>query len=151
MAILSAGERLLITLWVGSLWAIGFMAVPLAFVYLEDVSLAGDYAGRLFFAVNALGLACGVALLLKYLISDRPIVKLSQFWLVTAMLALTAFFLFYIQPEMAAIKALDWRQDTELSQSFDDLHDFSTQIYLLISLLGLALVVFNSQRQSAGN
>lgn len=150
MSVLSTGERLLITLWVGSLWAIGFMAVPMAFVYIGDVSLAGDYAGHLFFAVNVLGLACGSALLIKYIISDRPILKLRQFWLVGPMVALTAFFLFYIQPEMAAIKSLDWREDIQLTKSFDDLHNFSTQIYLIISLLGLALVVLMDRKQETG-
>lgn len=151
MAALSTSERLLVTLWVGALWAIGFMAVPLAFIHIDDVSLAGDYAGKLFFAVNVLGIACAIALLLKYFISDKPVLKLSRFWLVLAMLALTSFFLFYLQPEMAAIKSLDWQQDTELTQAFDDLHSFSTQLYLVISLLGLALVVVQDKQQTLGS
>jgi hypothetical protein len=145
VAVLSTGERLLVTLWVGALWAIGFMAVPLAFVHFEEASVAGDYAGRLFFVVNVLGLACGIALLLKYIVADKPLMKLSRFWLVLTMLALTSLLLFYLQPEMAAIKTTDWQQNTELKQTFDQLHSFSSQIYLLISLLGLALVVLQDK------
>jgi hypothetical protein len=39
------GERLLLTLWVGSLFAIGYIAVPMAFATLDDVILAGQYIG----------------------------------------------------------------------------------------------------------
>ena len=46
-----AGERLLLTLWVGSLWAIGYLAVPLAFATL-DTQVAAEYAATLFYAVN---------------------------------------------------------------------------------------------------
>jgi hypothetical protein len=35
------GERLLLTLWVGSLLSIGYLAVPMAFANL-DVTIAGD-------------------------------------------------------------------------------------------------------------
>ena len=45
------GERLLLTLWIGALWSIGYLAVPMAFANL-DVTIAGDYAGKLFSAVN---------------------------------------------------------------------------------------------------
>jgi len=56
------------------------------------------------------------------------------------MLALVAFLHFYLQAEMADIKLADWRQDTVLSARFDFLHHFSTGIYMVISVLGLALV-----------
>ena len=62
-------ERLLLTLWVGSLWAIGYLAVQMAFAIIPDISIAGNYAGRLFSAVNMLGLACGVVLLIAKFVS----------------------------------------------------------------------------------
>jgi hypothetical protein len=56
------------------------------------------------------------------------------------MLLLVAFLHFYLQAEMATIKTLDWRQNDVLSGRFDVLHQFSTAVYMVLSLLGLALV-----------
>lgn len=143
---LSAGERLLITLWVGCLWAIGFVAVPLAFIHFDDVVVAGDYAGKLFYIVNIISFACGLALVLTFAMGKMVLFKSWRFWLVALMLIFTAFSHFYLNVEMAAIKAVaDWRETTELSNQFDQLHHISSTIYGLISLLGLALVVSNGQ------
>ena len=140
MAVGVVGERLLLTLWVGSLWAIGFIAVPLAFVNFDDHVIAGAFAGRLFTLVDYVGLACGTVLLLRYFLLGRDTITLWRFWVTFAMLALVAFLHFYLQAEMADIKLADWRQDTVLSARFDFLHHFSTGIYMVISVLGLALV-----------
>ncbi len=148
MNISNASERLIITLWVGGLWAIGFLAVPLAFIKLDDPMIAGDYAGQLFYAMNIIGLASGLALLLIFFIRRTTTSSSWRLWLVLAMLALTALFHFYIQPEMAAIKMLDWRNDAELSQQFDQLHNLSSKIYFVICVLGLALVVSDSNKKS---
>ncbi|MGH8809748.1 MAG: DUF4149 domain-containing protein, partial [Noviherbaspirillum sp.] len=46
---LVARARLLIaTLWVGSLWAVGYLVAPTLFATLPDSVLAGTIAGRLF-------------------------------------------------------------------------------------------------------
>ena len=45
---LLAGDRILLTLWVGSLWAIGYIAAPTLFATLEDRALAGTLAGAMF-------------------------------------------------------------------------------------------------------
>ena len=63
MRILQYGEQLLVTLWVGSLWAIGYLAVPILFSTLDDRMLAGMLAGKMFTAVSFIGLGCGTALL----------------------------------------------------------------------------------------
>lgn len=143
---LSTGERLLITLWVGSLWAIGFMAVPLAFIHFDDVIIAGDYAGKLFYVVNIISFACGSALLLTFAFSKMALFKSWRFWLVALMLIFTAFSHFYLNVEMAAIKVIDdWRETIELANQFDQLHHISSTVFGLISLLGLALVVSTDQ------
>jgi len=134
------GERLLLTLWVGSLWAIGYIAVPLAFVHLDDNVVAGAFAGRLFILVDYVGLACGSALLVRYAILGQHMMTLWRFWVTLTMLLMVAFLHFYCQGEMADIKQLDWREDAVLSAQFDLLHDFSTGLYYVISVLGLALV-----------
>ena len=135
-------ERLILTLWVGSLWAIGYLAVPIAFASLGDVSLAGNYAGKLFFAVNLLGLGCGSVLLLSKLIAlGKQAIVLWRFWIVVVMLLLTMIFSFYLQPEIASIKQLAWQSDEGLVARFSLFHTISKNLYLLLSLLGLTLVV----------
>ena len=39
-----------ITLWVGALWAIGYIAAPTLFYHLPDRQLAGNLAGQIFWA-----------------------------------------------------------------------------------------------------
>ena len=46
-----------ITLWVGALWAIGYLAAPTLFRLLEDRPLAGRLAGEMFTYVAWLGMA----------------------------------------------------------------------------------------------
>ena len=134
------GERLLLTLWVGTIWAIGYIAVPAAFVHFDDNVIAGAYAGRLFTLVNYIGIACGSVLLLRYLLSGSGVLKQWRFAVTLGMLLLTLLLQFYFQAEMAAIKTVEWRTDPALSAQFDWLHQMSTAVYLVISVLGLALV-----------
>lgn len=136
------GERLLLTLWVGSLWAIGYIAVPTAFVNLGDITLAGNYAGKLFSIVNILGIGCGSVLLLTKIVTfGQKAIALWRFWVIAAMLSATLIFSCYLQPEMNAIKQLSWQQNDVLLEQFAFLHVVSKNLYMVISLLGLALVL----------
>ncbi len=137
-----ASEKLLLTLWVGGLWAIGFIAVPMAFVNLGDVSLAGNYAGQLFTAINLLGLGCGGVLIFTKIIQHKLKVKqLWRFWVLVLMVAMTLVFSMYLQPEIAELKQLAWQTEQSLTDRFSLLHDLSKNLYLLLSLFGLALVL----------
>jgi hypothetical protein len=144
-----ASEKLLLTLWIGGLWAIGYIAVPMAFASLGDVSLAAEYAGKLFYAINLLGLGCGSVLVIAKLIQYKLNVRqLWRFWVLMLMLSLTAVFVFYLQPQMAEIKQSDWQVNSALSDVFSLLHTISENLYLVLSLLGLALVL-STDKQSA--
>jgi cell division protein FtsW (lipid II flippase) len=145
-----AGERLLLTLWVGSLWAIGYLAVPLAFATI-DTQIAAEYAATLFYAVNIIGLVSGTMMLLgKFFMERLQITRSWRFWLLLTMLALTLVFTVYIQPEIAAIKAIaDWRADAALSGQFSDLHKLSENLYLMLSVLGLILVLTADKKAAA--
>lgn len=136
------GERLLLTLWVGALWSIGYMAVPLAFVSLETL-VAAEYAAKLFFAVNVIGLISGTLILIGKVIIQRGKVLYSwRFWVLVAMLIITLVFSSYVQPEMASIKVIDnWRLDADLAQRFERLHLLSQNLYLMLSIAGLLLVL----------
>lgn len=130
------------TLWVGALWSIGYMAVPLAFVSLETL-VAAEYAAKLFFAVNVIGLISGTLILLGKLIIQRgKAIHSWRFWVLIAMLVITLLFSMYVQPEMASVKAIEnWRLDSDLVQRFERLHLLSQNLYLMLSLAGLLLVL----------
>ena len=55
--LIPALERILLTLWVGSLWVVGFVVAPLLFAELHDRALAGSTAGTLFTVTSYIGLA----------------------------------------------------------------------------------------------
>ncbi len=135
-------ERLLLTLWVGSLLAIGYLAVPMAFATLGDVTVAGNYAGKLFSAVNILGLGCGLVLLISKLIAyGKHALSFWRFWVLLLMIVLTLVFSCYLQPEIAEIKQLTSQGDDAILERFDLFHIISKNLYMVLSLLGLALVV----------
>jgi len=143
------GERLLLTLWVGSLLAIGYIAVPIAFANLGNVILAGNYAGHLFSAVNMLGLGCGTILLIsKIAVYGKQILGFWRFWVVLIMLLLTLVFNFYLQPEIELVKQIIHLGDNSVVGRFDLLHSLSKDLYIVLSLLGLALVVSTDKPSS---
>lgn len=144
------GERLLLTLWVGSLWAIGYLAVPIAFANLET-SIAGDYAGKLFFAVNILGIIAATILLISrlFIFGFKRFHLYWRSWMLLLMLALSLTFIAYLQPEMQAIKQLAWQSDIVLAERFGTLHKLSENLYMLLSLFGLMLVLTTDKRSEA--
>lgn len=59
-------------LWWGSLTTLGFLVVPLLFVYLPTPAMAGTMAAHLFAAQTWVSVACGVVLLMLFR-SNRPL------------------------------------------------------------------------------
>jgi uncharacterized protein DUF4149 len=144
-----ASEKLLLTLWVGGLWSIGYLAVPMAFASLGDVSLAGEYAGKLFFAINLLGLGCGSVLIIAKLIQyKKNVIKMWRFWILVLMVIMTLMFSFYLQPQIAELKQLDWQENQQLLEQFSLLHEISKNLFLILSLLGLTLVLSTDKQIS---
>ena len=140
---------IVITWWVGALFAIGYLAAPILFVQLTDRPLAGALAGEMFRWVAWLGIACATYLLL-FLIARRGFgaLKSSIFWLVLAMLGLTLAGYFGIQPILAQLKADALpRQvmESALRDRFATWHGISSGLYLLESLLGLLLVLWQER------
>jgi len=137
--------HLAITLWVGALFAIGYLAAPTLFAQLADRTLAGSLAGEMFRWVAWLGLACAAYLLL-FLMARRGfgVLKSSVFWLVLVMLGLTVAGYFGIAPILAQLKADALpRQvmESALRDRFATWHGISSGLYLIESLLGAVLVV----------
>jgi len=141
--------HLAITLWVGALFAIGYLAAPTLFAQLADRALAGSLAGEMFRWVAWLGLACAGYLLL-FLMARRGfgVLRSSVFWLVLVMLVLTVAGYFGIAPILAELKADALpRQvmESALRDRFATWHGISSGLYLIESLLGVVLVVIQTR------
>lgn len=138
-----------ITLWVGGLWAIGYIAAPVLFANLGDRQLAGLVAGKLFALVGWVGLGCAAYLLLFVLMrSGTGFFKSAVFWLVLLMGLLTVVSQFGIQPLMAQLKADALPREvmeSVLRDRFAAWHGISSILYLLQSLLGLWLVAWSGR------
>jgi len=136
---------LLITAWVGSLWAVGYLAVPVLFYAQPDRQLAGMLAGQMFAWVAYLGMVCGMYLLIHRIsVSVRESFRHTLFWTVAAMLLLTLAIHFGIQPIMADLKSQALPLDVmhgAFAVRFKILHGVSSILYLIQSLLGVFLVI----------
>ena len=77
MTYLAFAQRILLTAWVGGLWAIGYIAAPTLFATLDDRAMAGMLAGEMFHIINWLGLVCGISLLI---ITVKRYGRVWQFW-----------------------------------------------------------------------
>jgi MFS family permease len=138
-----------IAAWVGGMLAIGYIAAPVLFAQLADRTMAGNLAGAMFSVTAWVGLACGSYIVLFILVRKGWRAILSGiFWIVVAMLALTAAGHFGIQPVLAQLKADALpRQvmESAMRDRFAAWHGVSSIVYLVQSLLGLALVLMQEK------
>lgn len=134
-----------VTLWVGGTWAVGYLVAPVLFDMLSDRMLAGKVAGRLFDFVGWFGLGSALYLMLfAALKSGWAVFRSGLFWLLLLMIALIAAGQFGIQPLMAELKASAWPRDvmsTVMRDRFTTWHGISSVLYLIQSLLGALLVL----------
>ncbi len=135
-----------ITLWVGGMWAIGYLAAPVLFASLGDRQLGGMVAGKLFALIGWIGLA-SAAYLFVFLIVRRggQVFRSTIFWLVLLMALLVLASQFGIQPLMAQLKAAALPSEvmeSVMRDRFATWHGISSILYLLQSLLGLWLVIW---------
>ena len=140
---------LAITLWVGGLWALGYIAAPVLFASLSDRQLAGMVAGKLFAIIGWVGLG-SAAYLIIFLISRQGgrFFRSAVFWLVLLMALMSAASQFGIQPLMAQLKADALPREvmeSVLRDRFATWHGVSSILYLMQSLLGLWLVVWSNR------
>jgi hypothetical protein len=134
---LLAGERILLTLWVGGLWSVGYIVAPALFANLDDRALAGTLAGVMFDIIAYVGLVCGALLLLfNQLRASEPRFNWRALVLLV-MLLLIAAGQFYLAPLIADLRA----QGLVDAPEFARLHGMAAVGYLITSLLGLVLVI----------
>jgi hypothetical protein len=142
---LRLARTLLITLWAGSLWTVGYLAAPLLFATLPDRMLAGTIAGSLFRAEAWLSLACGI-LLLAIFRSDTTLQSRTICTrIVIGMLICVVVGYFGLQPFMAEIRAAAAQaggvMDDAMRMRFGVLHGVASVIYLLQSVAAIVLVL----------
>ncbi|MCE4060385.1 DUF4149 domain-containing protein [Pandoraea sputorum] len=144
--------RLIATAWCGSQWAIGYIVAPTLFAVLESRMVAGTVAGRLFHTQAWLSLVCGVLLvwLSTALIARTADAQAARSyrglrWLAVAMMVCVLISSFGLQPLMADLRAQAEASGVDIGQSayasrFGMLHGISSGLYLLQSLLAIALI-----------
>lgn len=136
---------LCIVLWVGGMWMLGYVVVPALFKVLPDRMLAGRIAGELFTLLALIGIASALYLLL-YQLRDhgRTALRLSTFRITAIMLLLVLVGQFGLQPILADLKVQAAPLDVMASPfaaQFKTWHAVSSILYLVQSLLGIALVL----------
>lgn len=134
-----------VTLWVGGMWMLGYVVVPMLFKVLPDRQLAGMVAGQLFTLLAYIGIGCALYLLIYQLQQyGRAALLRSTFRITVAMLLLVLVGQFVLQPILADLKVqalpLDVMQSA-LAAQFKTWHAVSGILYLIQSLLGAALVL----------
>lgn len=135
----------LVTLWVGAMWAVGYIVAPTLFAMIGERALAGNIAGRLFALVGWIALASAAYVLAFQFVRERwRALRSGLFWLVVVMVLMTLASQFGIQPLMAQMKADAWPRevmDSMLRDRFATWHGVSSILYLVQSVLGVFLAV----------
>lgn len=136
---------LLVTIWAGSIWSLGYLVAPVLFATLSDRVMAGTIAGSMFRVGAYVSLVCAV-LLMALLWVDRSFQqRRTVLYLAAAMLVCVLVGYFGLQPFMAALKEsavlTGGVMDEATRARFGLLHGVASLIYLLQSLLAVALVL----------
>lgn len=138
-----------VTLWIGGMWTIGYVVAPTLFATLSDHQLAGLIAGRIFSIGAWLGMVCATYLLIFMLLRlGTTAVKRWVFWLILLMLLFTVASQFGVQPLIAQLKLEALPRDvmdSVLRDRFATWHGIASMLYLIQSILGL-LVLLNAER-----
>lgn len=140
-------ERILLTIWIGGMWAIGFIVAPTLFSIIDDRALAGTIAGRLFLIINFIGIFCSVTLLSAQIIQfgKKCLAKTHwQNWVLILMLFIILTGQFVLQPMMSEMREVGLVG--EVARDFGRLHGVSFTLFLINSLGGLVLIVFGLNR-----
>ena len=145
MKILTEGiYAIALTLWIGGMWAIGYIVAPTLFHALPDRALAGMLAGKLFTLMACVGVGCAIYLLLFRMVRfGGACFKHGVFWVVLVMLVLTLAGEFGVQPILASLKDQALPSSVMASvfrDRFVAWHGVASVLYLIESVLGVLLV-----------
>ncbi len=144
MQLLTILSRLAIAFWVGGASLFTFVLTPIIFTRLPR-DQAGVIVGHLFPAYFRWGLACGaIALITRFLLKGKEGVAATL--ILCAMLCLTSFQAFYIEPRAVALKKEipsfeSTPKDHPARKAFGKLHGISAACNLSVIAGGIALIV----------
>ncbi len=144
MQLLTILSRLAIAFWVGGASLFTFVLTPIIFTRLPR-DQAGVIVGHLFPAYFRWGLACGaIALITRFLLKGKEGVAATL--ILCAMLCLTSFQAFYIEPRAVALKKEipsfeSTPKDHPARKAFGKLHGISAVCNLSVIAGGIALIV----------
>ncbi len=132
-----SGQRVLLTLWVGGMWMVGYLVTPTLFASLDDRAVAGMLAGKMFTGVSYVGLVAGTVLLVSQWRAGGW--KHWRALVLVAMLILVMIGEFVVQPMMADLKVAGLEDAINRSR-FGMLHGIASVLFLIESGCGLVLV-----------
>ena len=138
-------EKILLTIWVGGMWAIGYIVAPVLFQML-DKSTAGQVAGQLFSIISYIGLFSAIALLINIIVKQGFASRHWQLWTLVLMLFVIVIGQFVIQPMMVELKSGGLL--AENTAKFARLHGMASVLFLINSLAGLALVISGLEKKA---
>ena len=137
-------EKILLTIWVGAMWTVGYIVTPVLFQMLEKPA-AGNVASQLFSIVSYIGLFSAIALIINIIFKSGFDKRHWQLLTLIGMLLLVMIGQFVLQPMMAELKEVGL---TEANRpEFGRLHGMASILFLINSLAGLALVVSGLDRK----
>jgi len=137
-------ERILLTLWIGGLWVIGFVVAPTLFLTLPDTATAGTVAGSLFSSISRIGLLCGSALLLLAWLQRACGERRRELLVIALMFVLIVAGEFLLAPMIGELRTAGQTG----SERFGQLHGLATLLYGVNCLLGLVLVVIRQEKHN---
>ena len=136
--------RLAVSLWLGGAALFTFVLTPMLF-RSESRDVAGRIVGLFFPGYFRWGLACGlVAIICRVILSGKGMVPSAL--IIGAMLLLSSFQAFYIEPKAAALKREivsfeTTSKDDPLRREFARLHGVSAACNLSVIVGGVGLVL----------
>lgn len=136
---------IIVTLWIGGMWVIGYVVAPVLFASLSDKQQAGQIAGQLFAIYGWVGIVSASFLAIFILVRhDVSAFKNILLWVLLLMLVLGLVSQLGIQPLIAHLKeeALPRAvMESVLRDRFAAWHGISSMLYLLQSMLGVFVVL----------
>lgn len=139
--------RLLVAaLWAGSLWTVGYLVAPILSNTLPDRKMFGNIAAGIFRGEAWLTVACALAMFVLVMLATDLDAKRKRTlnFIVGGMLACTVLGYFGMQPVMAMLREAAGARgvmDSSLKMKFGIVHGVAALIYLVQSVLGVALVL----------
>jgi uncharacterized membrane protein YozB (DUF420 family) len=130
-------ERILLTLWIGGLWVVGFAVTPTLFAELPDTATAGSVAGSLFSIMSRIGLLCASVLLLLGWLQRACHARRWQLLVITIMMVLVVLGEYVLAPMISELRVTG----QVASLRFGQLHGLANGVYLANCVLGLVLLV----------